>query len=69
VHPTDGEAFAELALMCDEVESTVADLQAGEVEITGPPEDRGYGLATDIRLRSGATIGSYEPRHASPLEL
>lgn len=55
--------------MCDEVESTVADLQAGEVEITGPPEDRGYGLATGIRLPSGATIGLYEPRHASPLEL
>ena len=69
VHPTEGEPIAELHLMCDDIASTITQLQAEGVEITGPPEDRGYGLATEIRLPSGATLGLYEPRHESPLDL
>ena len=67
VHPTDGEPLAELHLMCNEIESTVARMRDSGVEFTGPIEDRGYGLATGMRLPSGAVIGLYEPRHASPL--
>jgi predicted enzyme related to lactoylglutathione lyase len=55
--------------MCDDIAASVAQLQAKGAEITGPVEDRGYGLATGVRLPSGATIGLYEPRHASPLDL
>jgi predicted enzyme related to lactoylglutathione lyase len=69
VHPTEEEPLTELHLMCDDIEATVTDLQAKGVEITGPVEDRGYGLATGLRLPSGATIGLYEPRHLSPLDL
>ena len=69
VHPTEGEPLAELHLMCDDIEATVAELQAKGVEVTGPVEDRGHGVATDVRLPSGATIGLYEPRHLSPLDL
>jgi predicted enzyme related to lactoylglutathione lyase len=69
VHPTEGEPLAELHLMCDDITATVTELQSKGVEITGPVEDRGYGLATGVTLPSGATIGLYEPRHASPLDL
>jgi predicted enzyme related to lactoylglutathione lyase len=69
VHPTEGESLAELNLMCDDIAASVTELQAKGVEITGPVEDRGYGLATGIKLPSGATIGLYEPRHASPLKI
>lgn len=69
VHPTDGEPLAELHLMCDDIDATLAELQADGVEVSGPVEDRGYGLVTGIRLPSGATIGLYEPRHLSPLDL
>ena len=69
IHPTDAEPLAELHLMCDDIEATVSDLQAKGVEITGPVEDRGYGLATGVKLPSGATLGLYEPRHLSPLDL
>jgi predicted enzyme related to lactoylglutathione lyase len=69
VHPTDGDPVAELHLMCNDIGASVAELRADGVEITGPVEDRGYGLVTGIRLPSGATIGLYEPRHLSPLDL
>jgi predicted enzyme related to lactoylglutathione lyase len=69
VHPTDGEPITEIHLMCDDIEATVAELKESGVEITGEIEDRGYGLATSVRLPSGAEIGLYEPRHPSPLEL
>jgi predicted enzyme related to lactoylglutathione lyase len=69
VHPTEGEPMAKWHLMCDDIAATVAELLDKGVEITGPVEDLGYGLATGVRLPSGATIGLYEPRHASPLEL
>lgn len=69
VHPTEGEPLSELHLMCDDIAATVSQLQDKGVELTGPVEDRGYGLATSVRLPSGATIGLYEPRHMSPLVL
>jgi predicted enzyme related to lactoylglutathione lyase len=69
VHPTDGEPTTELHLMCDDIEATAEWLKESGVEITNEIEDRGYGLATSLRLPSGAEIGLYEPRHLSPLDL
>jgi predicted enzyme related to lactoylglutathione lyase len=69
VHPTETEPKTELHLMCDDIAATVTQLQTKGGVITGPIEDRGYGLATGVRLPSGATIGLYEPRHLSPLDL
>jgi hypothetical protein len=69
VHPTDGEPVTEIHLMCDDIEATVDQLKRSGVEITGEIEDRGYGLATSVRLPSGAEIGLYEPRHLSPLDV
>jgi predicted enzyme related to lactoylglutathione lyase len=69
VHPTDGDPVAEIHLMCKDIHATVEQLKASGVEITSQIEDRGYGLATGVRLPSGAEIGLYEPRHLSPLEL
>jgi predicted enzyme related to lactoylglutathione lyase len=62
VHPTDGRAFAELHLMCDDIEATVtAATQAGAT--VGAISDRGYGLVTTMTLPSGAEIGLYQPKH------
>src|SRR5438270_12794572 len=36
VHPTDGEPGAELYLMCDDIEATVAELTGRDVEVTEP---------------------------------
>jgi len=63
VHPTDGPPRHELYLMCDDIEATVADLAARDVDIDGGISDEGWGLLTAIRLPSGARLGLYQPRH------
>lgn len=50
-------------LMCDDVETTVAELTAKGVEFTEPIDDRGFGLMTAMRVPGAGTIGLYEPRH------
>jgi catechol 2,3-dioxygenase-like lactoylglutathione lyase family enzyme len=65
-HPADAGGRHELYLMCDEIESTVADLKAKGVEFTAPVSDQGFGLLTSIRLPGGGELGLYEPRHPIP---
>ena len=63
VHPTDGEPFTELYLMCDDIEATVAKLTGKGVEFTESVTDRGFGLVTRLKIADGETIGLYEPKH------
>lgn len=63
VHPTDGPPQHELYLMCDDIEATVADLEARGVRTEGGLSDQGWGILTSIHLPSGARIGLYQPRH------
>ena len=68
VHPSDTENLsAELFLMCDDVDSTVAQLSARGIKTTMPVSDRGWGRVTQLRLPGGDTIGLYEPNHPSPV--
>ena len=62
VHPTEGPPRHELYLMCDDVETTVADL-AGRGVTTDAVTDQGWGLLTTISLPGGGALGLYEPRH------
>jgi len=64
-HPSD-ETSTQLYLMCDDIEATVADLEAKGVELTGPVNDQGWGLVTAIALPGGGELGLYEPRHPVP---
>jgi catechol 2,3-dioxygenase-like lactoylglutathione lyase family enzyme len=63
VHPADTGGAAELYLMCDDIEETVADLTRKGVEFTGPVADQGWGLLTALRVPGAGTLGLYEPRH------
>ena len=65
-HPADAGSRHELYLMCDEIESTVADLQDKGVELTAPLRDEGFGRLTSLRLPGGGELGLYEPRHPIP---
>jgi catechol 2,3-dioxygenase-like lactoylglutathione lyase family enzyme len=71
VHPTsythEGTEYShplhhEIALMCDDIEATVAALTAKGAEF-GPVEDLGFGLAANLRLPGAGEILVYEPRH------
>ena len=55
--------FHELYLMCDDIETTVAELNAKGVEFTRPVESAGFGLLTSLRVPGAGEIGLYQPRH------
>jgi predicted enzyme related to lactoylglutathione lyase len=59
----------EMYLMCDDVETTVAELTAKGVEFTSPIEDRGFGLLTRFRVPGAGEVGLYQPKHATAYEL
>jgi len=64
--PTKG-GDVELYLMCDGIEATTQELRDKGVAFDGSMTDQRWGRVTKIVLPSGARIGLYEPRHASPL--
>jgi catechol 2,3-dioxygenase-like lactoylglutathione lyase family enzyme len=59
----------ELYLMCDDIHSTVADLEAKGVEFAGPIEDQGFGMLTRVRIPGAGDIGLYEPKHKTAYHL
>ena len=61
-HPSDAGTGCQLYLMCDEIESTVAELQAKGVAFRGGISHAGFGLMTTIELPGGGALGLYEPR-------
>jgi catechol 2,3-dioxygenase-like lactoylglutathione lyase family enzyme len=68
VHPSTKNDVHELYLMCDDVDTTVAELTSTGVrcaEVT----DEGWGLLTRIRLPGGGELGLYQPRHPRATEL
>jgi catechol 2,3-dioxygenase-like lactoylglutathione lyase family enzyme len=63
-HPAEGESDRhELFLMCDDLEATMADLQAKGVEFVAPVSDEAWGLVTRLRVPGGGDLGLYEPKH------
>ena len=68
-HPTapDDSGRHELYLMCDDIEATVAELEAKGVEFVAPISDQGFGRMTRMRVPGGGELGLYQPTHPSPL--
>ena len=71
VHPTDATGSGQhgISLMCDDIESTVADLRARGVEFTREIRDDGFGLTTSFNVPGAATMMLYQPRHPLAYEL
>jgi predicted enzyme related to lactoylglutathione lyase len=69
IHPAGDPGSAapsghhQLYLMCDDVEATVAELTSRGVEFTGPIQDRGFGLVTELVVPGAGQIGLYQPQH------
>jgi catechol 2,3-dioxygenase-like lactoylglutathione lyase family enzyme len=68
-HPTSPQDSGrhELYLMCDDVEATVAELEAKGVEFVAPISDEGFGRMTRMALPGGGELGLYEAAHPTPL--
>lgn len=63
VHP-GGTPAQELYLMCDDLESTMAELTAKGVEFTAPVTEEPWGRLTRFRLPGGGELPLYQPTHA-----
>ena len=72
VHPTEsdyqGEQYShprhhEVALMCDNVEATVAELRQRGAEFSGEISDYGFGLAVPMKVPGADDILLYQPQH------
>ena len=67
VHPDGDESRHRLYLMCDDIRTTVEELEAKGVEFTREISEERFGLMTALRLPDGGELAIYEPRHPSPL--
>jgi hypothetical protein len=68
VHPDEGANRHELYLMCDDINSTMAELKGKGVEFTQGVSDQGWGLATAFKI-PGGEMALYEPRHPTAAKL
>ena len=68
VHPAEDSGAAELYLVCDDVDETVADLGGRGVVFEGPASDQGWGRLVTIRLPGGGKLGLYEARHPTAFD-
>ena len=55
--------------MCDDLESTMAELREKGIEFRGEPQDQGFGMVTTMLLPGGVEVLLYERKHRTPLEL
>ena len=63
VHPANKPQGPELYFMCDQITTTVAELEAKGARSTRPISDEGWGLVTSLRIPGDIEVGLYEPRH------
>ena len=56
-----------LYLMCDDLDATVAALEAKGVRLARPIADQAWGRLTAIALPGGTEIALYQPTHPRPV--
>jgi len=69
VHPAEGAGSHQLYLMCDDLDTTVADLTAKGVVFTSQVSDQGWGLLITLEVPGAGEIGLYQPRHPTAYDL
>ena len=62
VHPADQPSH-ELCLMCDDLETTMADLKTKGIEFESGPENQGFGIVATMVLPGDLKMMLYQPRH------
>jgi len=61
-HPAEHNDRAELYLMCDNLQTELAELVKKDVVFEEPHKER-WGTVTKIRLPGGGSLGLYQPSH------
>src|SRR4030088_2766581 len=62
VHPSEQPAH-ELYLMCDDIDSTVVEIQQRGGDVRLPVEEERWGRLVHIKLPGGGDLGLYQPKH------
>lgn len=65
VHPSDKNNVHEFFLMCDDVESFIAEMKEQKINC-GPVQKQPWGMLTEVSLPGGGKLGVYQPRHGRP---
>jgi len=68
VHPHDSPGRHELYLMCDDIDATVAELQAKGAQINEPISEQRWGRLTSLRIPGGVHVGLYQPLHPTAID-
>jgi predicted enzyme related to lactoylglutathione lyase len=58
-----------VSLMCDDIAATMAELTKKGAVFSGPVEELGFGLATNLEVPGADAIMLYEPRHPTAYDL
>lgn len=61
-HPSDSNNTHQLFLICDDLERTIAELQAQGVQCE-QPSVQSWGIATEIQMPGDGRMGLYQPMH------
>lgn len=67
-HDSESNDRHELYLMCDDVATTLKELESRNVKVSEITHQR-WGKLASFSLPGGGKVGIYQPSHASPLKL
>ena len=65
VHPAEASRH-EIYLLCDDLDATVAALEAKGMRLAQPITEQAWGRMTALALPGGSEIGLYQPTHPRP---
>jgi len=77
VHPladeTDGgwssDQHHEISLMCDDLETTMAELRGRGAEFSAPVRDAGFGVTVTLKVPGAQDMLLYQPKHPIAYDL
>jgi hypothetical protein len=55
--------------MCDDIETTIAELEEKGIEFRGIPVEEDFGITTTMVLPGGVELLLYQPKHARAIDL
>ena len=72
IHPIEDDDEPEnthqFTLMCDNIQTTVQELEKKGVEVLGAPKDQGWGVTVMLNLPGDLPVMLYEPKHPVAIE-
>ena len=69
VHPTEGHGYAEVFLMCANLDKTVAELAKRGMEFSESVSEQRWGRVARLKLPGGQSMGLYEPHHPMAIRM